>query len=625
MRRLSFFALALALALAGIQLVAGPETFSATLLRDGVILWLAAALLFGLNAGPWHGTAPWRRIAAPPHMGRLLLLTGAVVAVVGGVIAGFGLPGAAGLTVHLIWLLGVVLLLVGAGWPGGVVEYAAPVVRWEKDRRGDFVQVAARDSGAVQIPQRWRTVFLWLLVIVAAGALLRLWNLAELPVGCVANECVDGLNLMQGQALLASGPDQLNLFEQITHLWFAFTGNGVLSLRLTAALFGILALPAIFGLAWRLAGLPSALLTTAVLALSPWPIWASRSADPWTLTLCLVAAALWLTLQGFAHANVRWWTLAGLGAGLLFVETPPLRLAVGSWIVALTALALLPSQRARDSGAASGCRLLRWQPRVLGSWQVYATGHCSNQPPGRLERKPCHLDRCAAAPRCWIGGSHARGGPAEWIDPRPGAGGIGRTGRHSRRLPAAATLLGLTPVSVCQRIDRPRAGCAGKCTPCHLAFPARECGGGPAADPCSPDRQLGAARAPGLSCRRSRPDPRDRTGRSTLAFVNQLDGVQGAAGGQTETDMARFIARWLADQPDDQTTFIVPAGVAKHPSLRLLAGPATAAGRVQPLAVARTLPFTSQPPGDLLYLVPMAENQTLELAAPTLSGKRGWL
>ncbi len=89
--------------------------------------------------------------------------------------------------------------------------------------------------------------------------------------------------------------------------------------------------------------------------------------------------------------------------------------------------------------------------------------------------------------------------------------------------------------------------------------------------------------------------------------------MQGAASGQTETDTARFIARWLAEHPDDQTTFIVGAGVANHPSLRLLAGPALAAGRVQPLEVARTLPFVGQPPGDLLYLVPMTENQTLDL------------
>ena len=102
-------------------------------------------------------------------------------------------------------------------------------------------------------------------------------------------------------------------------------------------------------------------------------------------------------------------------------------------------------------------------------------------------------------------------------------------------------------------------------------------------------------------------------GRSTFAFMDQLAGVQGAASGQTETDTARFIARWLAEHPDDQTTFIVGAGVANHPSLRLLAGPALSAGRVQPLEVARTLPFVGQPPGNLLYLVPVTENQTLDL------------
>lgn len=98
-----------------------------------------------------------RNFAPAPHhrahcTGRLVLFTGAVVALAGGALAGFGGEGAVALSVRLIWLLGVALLAVGACWPGGVVEYAQPDYRWEKDRHGGFVQVATRDSDAVRAP-----------------------------------------------------------------------------------------------------------------------------------------------------------------------------------------------------------------------------------------------------------------------------------------------------------------------------------------------------------------------------------------------------------------------------------------------------------------------------------------
>ena len=125
-------------------------------------------------------------------------------------------------------------------------------------------------------------------------------------------------------------------------------------------------MPGDLGFAWRLSGLPAALLTTAVLALSPWAIWASRSSDPWTLTLLLSATALWLVLQGFAHANARWWTMAGVGLGLLFVETPLLRPAVGLWALAITLLAVL--SRRRNQGRWDGAWLPVVALAVAGPW-----------------------------------------------------------------------------------------------------------------------------------------------------------------------------------------------------------------------------------------------------------------
>ena len=480
--------------------------------------------------------------------------------------------------------------------------------------RGNFVQVRAGNGGPLQLPRRRRWVLLWLLMILAVGAFLRLWNLAALPAGCVANECVDGLRLLEGQPPLISGPDQLNLFEHTARLWFAATGSGVLSLRLTAALFGLLALPATFGLAWRLSGLPAALLTTAVLALSPWPIWASRSSDPWTLTLFLTATALWLVLQGFAQGNARWWTMAGVGLGLLFVETPLLRPAVGLWVLAITLLALLPARR--NQGRRDGAWLLVAALAVAGPWLAAGFRAGTLLPsfnPGSIDADLVPLIGALLRP------------DAATVSPTPGAGllngltlalavlGIGGLARHLRQPSAGAILIGLALFLYAGATLDPLLAAPGSALLALLPFllatmtvalqqflSALITSWGRLIRPA----YLAGATALILVL---------VVGQSALAFMSQLEGVQGAAASQTETDTARFIARWLAEHPGDQTTFIVGVGVANHPSLRLLAGPALTADRILPLEVARTLPFVGQPPGDLLYLLPMTEGQTLNL------------
>ena len=110
MRRLSFFAFALLLALAGVQLLAGAAAFPSYLLRDGLLLWLAAAALFGLYARNWRLLPPRRRVVAQRRTGHLLLLTGVIVALAGGGLAGFGWTGLLGLSVQFVGSL------CGEGW-----------------------------------------------------------------------------------------------------------------------------------------------------------------------------------------------------------------------------------------------------------------------------------------------------------------------------------------------------------------------------------------------------------------------------------------------------------------------------------------------------------------------------
>ncbi len=106
-------------------------------------------------------------------------------------------------------------------------------------------------------------------------------------------------------------------------------------------------------------------------------------------------------------------------------------------------------------------------------------------------------------------------------------------------------------------------------------------------------------------------------GRGTVGLMLGLDAVSGGAGTAVEIDMARYIGEWFreapAGTPEGKTTFVVPNSVIDHPSVQLLAGPALADGRVQPLELGRTLPYAGPPGGAVVYLLPLLDAQTVDL------------
>ncbi len=118
-------------------------------------------------------------------------------------------------------------------------------------------------------------------------------------------------------------------------------------------------------------------------------------------------------------------------------------------------------------------------------------------------------------------------------------------------------------------------------------------------------------------------------GRGTAALMLGLDAVSGGSGTAVEIDMARYIGEWFRQAPETapdtaqgtspdtapaaKTTFVVPNSVIDHPSVQLLAGPALADGRVQPLELGRTLPYAGLPAGDVVYLLPVLDTQTIDL------------
>ena len=360
----------------------GTEPFAPYLLRDGLLVAAGAGLLFAWNAPHWRATAALERIAAAPRLGLTLLLTGLVCAGAGGLALGLGLAGIPGLAAQIAWLLGLALTVAGAWWPGGEIEYARPAFRWDKDDAGRFVRLPAGEPESHPHPTTGRRgLVFWTLALLAAAALLRLWNLGDLPPGCVDQECAEALRLVNGEVLSSSSPLQYNLFERAAQLVLPLAGGaGVLALRITASLFSLATVAVAFGVARRLAAPRQALLAALIAVFSPWLLWAGRTSQPAVETAFLVTLALWLTLAAVARGDSRGWPLAGLALGLLWVETPPLRVAILLWlaVVAAVGLALPPpgfSRRRAPAAVAAGvgAALVVALPALAATWRAGRT------------------------------------------------------------------------------------------------------------------------------------------------------------------------------------------------------------------------------------------------------------
>jgi len=623
MRRLSLQLLALLMMSGAVRIVTTADTFSTYLLRDALLVALPAAVLFAWQSGSWRPVAALRRVTRLSSVGQLLWLTGLVCLLTGGVGAGFSPldPGSgfANLAANLVWGLGFVLSVAGAWWPGAAIDYTPPAYRWERDARGQFVRTPIGGVQAEPLsPTSKRGAWGWALAVVMLGVVLRFWNLAELPAGCVGGECIDGLRLVDGQMLTFSQPGAFNFYERLAHLLLNFTGDGVLSLRLAGAGLGSLTLVIFAGVARRLT--PPIFVAPALLllAVNPWHIWASRVSDGWLVPALLVTLALWLVLEALAHGDVRWWTMAGLALGLLWVEAPSLRVAVLLWSGVILGGGLWIGGAWRSRMAAMGGALAA----LVGvAAPMFLAGMLSG----------------AQAGDSGVGAQWAQAATVAGALLRPDVtldGALAGSGLLSA-LVAALTLLGL---GVLVRSVRQHAALvigAGLLLAVAASLTADLTVTAPRSLllPSLPlllttallalDRLLTMlVQAWGRLVRPAQLAA--ATGLLLLAilgigaarFAGALNAMQGAGQGSLPNEIARFVADQLAAAPQAMTgalqTYVVPAGVLNHPSMRLLAGAAIEQGRVQRLDLATTMPYAATPPGDVIYLVPVEQSQVLD-------------
>lgn len=195
-----------------------------------------------------------------------------------------------------------------------------------------------------------------IITIMAIGALLRLWNLGNLPGGLIFDESqnvLDIFDIIDGDhpTFFPRNGGREPLFIYLQALAFVGMGSHALSLRFVSVAFGILAVPAIY-IAVRRMGVPAALTAAALVATVPAALIASRVGLRTNSMPALTALAMYALLRASTEQRVPGARRFG-AIGALFIAA-----AISSYLAAriLPVIPLLgfsivllrhPEQRAR--------------------------------------------------------------------------------------------------------------------------------------------------------------------------------------------------------------------------------------------------------------------------------------
>jgi 4-amino-4-deoxy-L-arabinose transferase-like glycosyltransferase len=144
-----------------------------------------------------------------------------------------------------------------------------------------------------------------LLIIVAGALFLRLWQLETVPDGLHYDEAID---LMEGRRVLdgdwffytPAGWGREGIYYYAVALFLALVPAPILALRLASVLFGLAVILTGYGMARRLAGIETALLTAGWLAVLQWSLFESRIGLRNITVLALLLPAAWAFWWAFA-------------------------------------------------------------------------------------------------------------------------------------------------------------------------------------------------------------------------------------------------------------------------------------------------------------------------------------
>lgn len=171
-----------------------------------------------------------------------------------------------------------------------------------------------------------RTTLLLLLLILLAGFALRTFQLTEIPPGLTHDEANHGreaLGILDGVYLfyfpLNYGSEPL--YSYTAALSMALFGEGVLALRLVNVIFGLAALLLSYAWTARAFDRKTAVLATALIALSFWPVASSREAlRVGMLPFFMVAAVyfFWRILENAPAKRAPGWYTLAFGISIAF-------------------------------------------------------------------------------------------------------------------------------------------------------------------------------------------------------------------------------------------------------------------------------------------------------------------
>ncbi len=173
-------------------------------------------------------------------------------------------------------------------------------------------------------------------------------------------------NLMR---VLAQSPEHAPLYFVLARGWAEIFGGSVAAMRSLPVLFGLLGLPAMYGLGRGLVGQDTAKMAMVLLAISPFFVAYSQEARPyslWILLLLLTTQLLWRSLQ----ANQwRWWVGYGVCLALtLYTSLLTVLVVLGQGVAVL----VWHRRRMKVYGIASAialATLLPWAIVVVTQWQ----------------------------------------------------------------------------------------------------------------------------------------------------------------------------------------------------------------------------------------------------------------
>jgi 4-amino-4-deoxy-L-arabinose transferase-like glycosyltransferase len=184
-----------------------------------------------------------------------------------------------------------------------------------------------------------KTIYLFLLLIIALAAFFRFYQLDLIPQGVYPDEAMNANQAIfePGKVFYPENNGREGLFINLIYISFSFFGISLWSLKLVSALIGVLSVIAIYFLAKEIFIYSSfsqtereaiALASSFFLSLSFWHVNFSRIAFRGILLPLFLTLIVYFLIRGFRREKISDFVISGLFLGLGFYSYTSFRLAV---------------------------------------------------------------------------------------------------------------------------------------------------------------------------------------------------------------------------------------------------------------------------------------------------------